>query len=508
MKSEIRSSNQPPSRWASYFRLKKISSSRAGTTISDFGCRASFGFRRSAFGFICCWKLALVFALAVAFLSQTASGKPKVFNVLQFGAAGDGTTLDTPAIQRAIDAAAQAGGEVQVLVPRGRRFLVGTLELRGNMDFRINGEMMISTNTADYHGDGVLTASNADHLRISGNGKISGQSLAFMTGYDATNEWWLFKDWRPKLFVLTGCTNLEIRDVTFGDAPFWGLHLLCCKRVLVDHMTVRNRLDVPNCDGIDADHCEDVEIRNCDIACGDDAIVLKTTHQMQEFGPCAHVHVHDCVLKTQDSGLKIGTETTSDVYDILFERCKIVTGSRGLTIQLRDEGNVHDVTFRNIRFTSRYYSDPWWGRGEAISFTAIQRLNTTALGCISNIIVQNVTGVAENSIRIDGTEKSRIRGVKLENVSVTFRRWTKYSGGLFDNRPTKVLDPIELHGNPAINIRYADDVVLRDCSVHWRGKLPDYFTSALEAQNVTALRLSGFNGQAAHPGRDDAIDIH
>jgi len=451
-----------------------------------------------------------VMALSVvvlALFTHPASAKPQVFNVLQFGASGDGTTLDTPAIQRTIDAAAHAGVEAQVLVPRGHRFLVGTLELRGNMDFHVDGEMLISTNPADYHGDGVLTASNADHLSISGNGKVSGQSLAFMTGYDATNEWWLFKEWRPKLFVLTGCTNLEVRDVTFGDAPFWGLHLLGCKKVLVDHVTVRNRLDVPNCDGIDADHCQNVEIRNCDIACGDDAIVLKTTRQPQEFGACAHIHVHDCVLKTQDSGLKIGTETTSDVYDILFERCKILTGSRGLTIQLRDEGNVHDVTFRDIRFTSRYYSDPWWGRGEAISFTAIPRTNTTTLGCISNIIVQNVTGHAENSIRIEGTKKSRVRNVKLENVSVTFGRWTKYSGGLFDNRPTKVLDPIEVHGNPGINIRNADDIVLRDCSVHWREKLPDYFTSALEAENVTDLRLTRFKGHAAHPAREKAIVV-
>lgn len=505
MKSETRTSTRSRSREVNQLCLgfiKRIFSPHARTTISDFGFRASFGFVHLR------WKLAIASVFCVASLSTTASAKPQVFNILQFGAVGDGATLDTPAIQRAIDAAAHAGGEVQVLVPRGHRFLVGTLELRANMDFHIDGEMLISTNQADYHGDGVLTASNADHLRISGKGSISGQSLAFMTGYDATNEWWLFKEWRPRLFLLTACTNLEVRDVTFGDAPFWGLHLLGCKKVLVDHLTVRNRLDVPNCDGIDADHCDDVEIRNCDIACGDDAIVLKTTRQTQEFGPCAHIHVHDCVLKTQDAGLKIGTETTSDVCDILFERCKIVTGSRGLCIQLRDEGNVHDITFRDIRFASRYYSDPWWGRGEAISFTAIPRSNITTLGSISNVIVQNVTGRAENSIRIEGTEKSRIRNVKLENVSITFSRRTKYPGGLFDNRPTKVLDPIEIHGNPGIHLRYADDVVLRNCSIDWRGKLPDYFTSALEAENVTDLRLTCFKGHAAHPGRDDGIDIH
>jgi hypothetical protein len=276
----------------------------------------------------------------------------------------------------------------------------------------------------------------------------------------------------------------------------------------VDQVTVRNRLDVPNCDGIDPDHCQDVEIRNCDITCGDDAIVVKTTRQTNDFGPCANIRVHDCVLKTQDSGLKIGTETTSDIYDIRFERCKILTASRGLTIQLRDEGSVSNVVFRDIKFVSRYYSDPWWGRGEAISFTAIQRTNTIPLGTLRNIVVQNVTGHAENSVRIDGSPASLIREVRFEDVSLTFNRWTKYPGGLFDNRPTKVIEPIEKHGNPGFSIRNADQVTLKDCSVHWGGNLPDYFTYALETTNVTGLHLTGFKGNAAHPGRDEAIVIH
>ena len=440
--------------------------------------------------------------------SRAASGEQKVFNVLQFGAVGDGVTVDTAAIQRAIDTAARAGDGAQVLVPAGHRFLTGTLELRGNMDFHLEGELVISTNQVDYRGDGVITALNAENLRITGTGKIEGRSLEFMTGYDRTNEWWLFKDWRPKLFILTGCTNLEVRDITFGDAPFWGLHMLGCKKVLVDHVTVRNRLDVPNCDGIDPDHCQDVEIRNCDITCGDDAVVLKSTRQTTDFGPCANIYVHDCVFKTQDSGLKIGTETTGDIHDIRFERCKILTGSRGLTIQLRDEGNVYNVVFRDIKFTARYYSDPWWGRGEAISFTAIPRLNTTALGCLSNVVVQNVTGRAENSIRINGSRQSRIQNVRFENVSGTLGRWTKYKGGLFDNRPTRVGEPIERHGNPGFNIRYADNVTLDNCSVRWGGNLPEYFTYALEAEHATGLRLTGFEGKAAHPRRDPAILVH
>jgi len=447
--------------------------------------------------------------LFFSLLTLTA-GESKRFDVLKYGAVGDGVAVDTPAIQRAIDAAAQAGGGAQVLVPRGHRYLIGTLELHSDIDFHLdsNAELVISTNQADYKNDGVITALNAANLRITGAGKISGQSLAFMTNYDAPNEWWLFQDWRPKLFVLTGCTNLTVRDITFGDAPFWGLHMLGCKNVLVDHVTVRNRLDVPNCDGIDPDHCQDVEIRNCDVTCGDDAIVVKTTRQTNDFGPCANIHVHDCVLRTQDSGLKIGTETTSDIHDIRFERCKILTGSRGLTIQLRDEGSISNIVFRDIKFVSRYYSNPWWGRGEAISFTTIPRTNTTVLGMLHHVLVQNVTGRAENSVRVEGVAASRVQDVQFENVAVTLDRWTKYPGGLFDNRPTKVLEPIEVYGNPGFIIRNADAITLKDCSIRWGRNRPDYFTYALEAANVTNLHLTGFKGDAAHPDRDEAVFIH
>ena len=445
----------------------------------------------------------LLFASALALSLPLVA---KDFNVLDFGAKGDGATLDTAAIQRAIDTA--AAGRGRVVVPRGRKFVVGTLELKSGIDFHLTGELLISTNQTDYTGDAVITASNALNLRLTGSGNICGRSLSFMTNYDAPNEWWLFQEWRPKLFVLTGCTNLVVRDISFGDTPFWGLHLLGCENVLVENVTVNNRLDVPNCDGIDPDHCRNVEIRRCHITCGDDAIVIKATRQTNDFGACANIRVRDCVLRTQDAGLKIGTETTSDIHDILFERCKIISSSRGLCIQLRDEGDVFNVTFRDVRFVSRYHSAPWWGCGEAISFTAIPRKLETKLGKLHDILVQNVSGLAENSVRIHGSTTSHIENIRFENVAVKFDRHTKYPGGIFDNRPTKVHPPIEPHSTPGFSVRFADNVTLKNCSVVWGNSRPEYFGSALESENTRDLRLTGFQGTAAHPDRDEAICIH
>ncbi len=441
-------------------------------------------------------KLKLI--LVVALLAWNYCSAAKTFDVRDYGAKGDGQTLDTAAIQRAINAAAAEGGTV--LVPGKKTFLISTLELKAGIQFRMDGTLLVSTNQADYSGNGVLMASNAPNLTICGRGKLLGQSLSFMTSYEATNEWWLFKEWRPTMFLLTGCTNLVVRDITFGDAPFWGLHMLGCVNVLVDNVTVENRLDVPNCDGIDPDHCRNVEIKNCHLTCGDDAIVIKATRQTNDFGACANIRVHDCVIRTQDAGVKIGTETTSDIHDIVFERCQILQSSRGLAIQLRDEGTISNLVFRDIQFVSRFHSAPWWGRGEAISFTAIPRTPATRLGKLKNVLIENVSGVAENSIRVNGTLESRIENVRFKNVAVKFDRWTSYPGNVYDNRPTKVIVPEEPHPADGFNLRFVDQVSLEDCSVSWKKSSATQFRYAVHATNVSALKIAGFAGDsAAHP---------
>jgi hypothetical protein len=424
----------------------------------------------------------------------------RVFDVTDFGAVGDGRTVDTAALQRAIEAASGSGARrAQVLLRGGRKYLTGALRLHGAIDFHLadDAELLVSTAAADFGSEAALNARDVQGLRITGTGVINGRSREFMERYDEANEWWVPKPFRPRLAILTGCRDLEVSGVTFRDAPSWTLHLLGCERVLVDRIRIRNQMDVPNCDGIDPDHCRDVEIRGCEIACGDDAIVIKTTRQGAAYGGSRRIRVSDCTIETQDSGLKIGTETTQDITDVRFERCKIRRGCRGLCIQLRDEGNISNVEFRDITFTSQYFSAPWWGRGEGISFTALPRTPGSKIGTLSNVRVNNVTGRAENSVRIDGCAQSRIRDVAFDDVALTFERWTKYPGAIWDNRPTTAAIALEPHNTCGIGLRHIDNVVLRNCRVSWGSNPPPYFTHALEAVDVNGLSHPGFKGAAA-----------
>jgi len=181
----------------------------------------------------------------------------RVFDVAKYGAVGDGKTLAGPAIQRAIDEAAAYKGRAQVLVRGGKKYLVGTVVLKGGIDFHLadDAELVVSLRPEDYAGGlagsqsgdtmaaalgAVITATGAQGLKISGTGKLNGRAKEFMKGYDEVGEIWRPGAFRPKMFVLTECRDLEVRDITFGDAPNWGLHMLGCDGVLVDNVKVRN----------------------------------------------------------------------------------------------------------------------------------------------------------------------------------------------------------------------------------------------------------------------------
>lgn len=441
-----------------------------------------------------------VLAVPAIFLPRWTSARgatsAKEFAVENWGARGDGRTVDTEAIQRAIDAAAASGGPARVVLRGRRKYLAGGIVLRGGIDFHLadDAELLVSTDPRHFSDRTLLSAPEAAGLRLSGTGRINGRAYEFMAGYEPEQEWWRPGPFRPRLVVFTGCRDLEIRDVTLVDAPMWTVHLVGCRTARVDRVTIRNPLDVPNCDGIDPDHCRDVEIANCRISCGDDPIVIKATRAGAPFGGCENIRVRDCVVETRSAGLKIGTETVAPIRRVRFERCEVRSSCRGLSLQLRDEGSIEDVEFRDIRLVAQQHPSAWWGAGEAISFTAWPRAEGVTPGALRDVRLVHVTARAENSVRVHGSRFSRIRDVRFEGLDLTLDRWTEHQGDAWDNRPTSVLPEFERGELAGVSVRHADKVSFHESRLAWGPRRPGHLATGFESLDSTAVDASGLRG--------------
>jgi polygalacturonase len=157
------------------------------------------------------------------------------------------------------------------------------------------------------------------------------------------------------------------------DGAYWTLHPIGCTNILIDGITIDSDLKIPNCDGIDPDRCQDVRIANCSITCADDCIVLKTTKYFPQYGPCERITVTNCNLVSTSAALKIGTESVADFRDVIFTNCTITRSSRGIALQLRDQGSIDGVIISNVVIETRLFEDHWWGKAEPIYITALPR---------------------------------------------------------------------------------------------------------------------------------------
>lgn len=435
------------------------------------------------------------------------------FNIRDHGAVGDGRSNDARAIQAAIDACAAAGGGT-VVVPAGATYLSGSFVLRGNLEFRVErgARILASPRQADYTGYAVpgdpngvegekrvfISAYEAHGLAITGGGIIDGNGKAFMT--EELPHIYRGTAWRPHMFVLVGCDHLTVREVTLKDSGNWTLHMSGCRDVLVDGIRILNDLKVPNCDGIDPDHCTDVRISNCHIEAGDDCIVLKNLASYAKYGPTRNVTVTNCTLISTSAAVKIGTESVDDFRDITVSNCTIRGSSRGLSIQLRDQGNVENVLFSDCVIETRLFHDDWWGKAEAIYVTSAPRTPATRVGAIRHVRFRNILCRGEAGAYIAAVAPGRIDDVVLDGVRIELQKTSKWPGGRHDLRP----GAIGLLERPVAGIYVANATGVRLADAEVVCALPADFGPPLEAHNAPGLDHGGLRaaGTALIDDRD------
>lgn len=429
-------------------------------------------------------------------------------NIAEHGAAPGLETIQTAAIQAAIDACAEAGGGT-VLVPAGS-YRTGTLHLRSHVTLHLeNGALLIgSPRIEDYpevtggFTDAVgqkrnrclICADGTTGVAITGQGTLDGNGGAF--GRD--------EDGRPFMVRFINCKDVQVTGITLRDSPGWVSHYLGCENVLIHGVTIRSHTNSNN-DGIDIDSCRRVRISSCDLDTGDDAICIKATRAAS----CENIVVTGCVIRSVWGALKLGTESAGDFRNIIFSDIIIRdTHGGGLKILSMDGCRLENIQANNIVMDR--VSGPIFIRlGSRLrKYFADQPDRGT--GILRNVSIRNVTmSVWEEGyllfgklprkagIIVTGIPGHCIEDLSFENIDVTFpggsvedetRHQVPEQEGEYPEFP--MFHPIPAWG---FYLRHARNVRFRD--VRLRTVAPDsrspFFTDDVRQLRMNDVEVNG-----------------
>jgi polygalacturonase len=285
----------------------------------------------------------------------------RVYNIRDHGAKGDGATLDTSALQAAIDACNAEGGGI-VLVPAGV-FVIGTVELKSYVTLHLaaQGKLLGSGDGKQYRaaeaiptrdgpgehtmGDGnagLIFAANATNIAIEGQGTIDGNGAQFHAAVRGeTPPSGVGGNRRPHHVLLYKCTDVIVRDIFLSACAYHSVRVCACQYVKLDGLRIHSRVNGNN-DGFHFISSEFVHISNCDVQCQDDACAL--------FGSCKFITVTNCTFSTRWSVFRFGT---GHAENITISNC-LIYGTWGCPIKLRCDSRSR---FENISFSNLVLKD-------------------------------------------------------------------------------------------------------------------------------------------------------
>jgi polygalacturonase len=363
--------------------------------------------------------------------------------VTQFGAVGDGRTLNTNNIQAGIDKISAAGGGTLV-IPEGV-FLSGAIFLKPGVNLRLEKGAVLkgSTDVVDYpktntriegHSEPFLPALvNADgltHLRITGDGTLDGSGATYWAAFwkrrkenpHCTN----LEVERPRLMFIQNCQDVLVKGLTLKDSGFWNLHLYRCRDVVLErldiHVDVGPGQRAPSTDGMDIDSSQRVTVRDCTFAVHDDCIALKGTKgpfalDDKDSPPVEHVRISGCTFKMGGAALTCGSEAT-EVHDVAMEHCTVTGNMPLLHLKLRPDTpqHYHDIHLSDIVLHdgSVFEVAPWSQFFDLKGQPAPQ-------SAVSDVTISGLTGSFDSLGRIKGNKGTHISNITLSNFDVQLK---------------------------------------------------------------------------------------
>ena len=378
------------------------------------------------------------------------ASKARIFDVRDLGARGDGKTLDTAAIQQALDQCGKAGGGIVRLT--SGTYLSKPIYLRNQTTLQLDaGATLIATDEReDFVNPGgrgfvaFINGSNLTNVTITGKGAIDGSGARWwVPAEEARRKTSGYTLPRPRLIVLTRCKNVCVQDVTLSNSPCFHLVPMECENVLVQNLTIVAPANSPNTDGIDPSNSRHVRISHCRIDVGDDNIAIKSGHSIpgRAFG-CEDITVTDCLF-LHGHGLSIGSETVGGVRNLTVRRCAFKDTTNGIRIKSpRGRGgpveklSYSDITMTNVdpalTITCYYPKIPKTDTAQPVapgtpSFRDIRITNLTATcpreaGVIVGLPESHVSDVILENVHITAATKGlairNAKGVQLKNVQI------------------------------------------------------------------------------------------
>ncbi|MDI9433805.1 MAG: glycoside hydrolase family 28 protein [Planctomycetota bacterium] len=309
--------------------------------------------------------------------AQTRPDKTETFNVTDYGAVADGRTLNTRAIQAAIDACAAKGG---VVTFGPGAYLTGSIFVKGGVTLCIDEgvEILGSQSLADYPEidtriagiemrwpAALINVCDQDNVAVVGNGLVNAQGRAFRQRYWTLRreeyepqglQWVVDYDCkRPRTLLVSRCSNVTIQGFALHEAAFRTVHVLYSKHVTINALTIRNNTDGhgPGIDGIDIDSSSFVLIENCDIEGGDDNVCLKAGRDadgLRVNRATEYVVVRNGVSRAGEGLIACGGETSGGIRHVLAHHLK--AGGMGAGLRFKSArtcgGTVAEIHLEDI----------------------------------------------------------------------------------------------------------------------------------------------------------------